>query len=162
MRRSLPWDGDAVARDRVMKPPFSKSGGKQNLQEQLAGAVSGQNGIHRSVLGPRVRIIGRLESVDCVEIRGMLDGDVDSTMLIVGEGGCVDGFISADAVHIAGTVTGRIEAITVKIAKSATVIGAIIHNNLEIERGATLDGPRPWRPMSFMAELRPPAATSPH
>ena len=72
-----------------------------------------------------------------------------------GEGGRVDGFISADAVHIAGTVTGRIEAITVTIAKSATVIGAIIHNSLEIEKGATLDGPRPWRPMSFMAELRP-------
>ncbi len=145
-----------------MKRPFSKSGGNPDPQVQLAEAVSGQNGVHRSVLGPRVRIIGRLESIDCVEIRGMLDGDVDSTMLIVGEGGRVDGFISADAVHIAGTVTGRIEAITVKIAKSATVIGAIIHNNIEIETGATLDGPRPWRPMSFMAELRPPVALSPH
>ena len=139
-----------------MKSPFAKSGNTPDLQEQLAQAVNGGNGVQRSVLGPRVRVIGQLKSVDCVEIRGMLDGDVDSTMLIIGEGGRVDGFISADAVHIAGTVTGRIEAIAVKIARSATVIGAIVHNNLEIETGATLDGPRPWRPMSFMSELRPP------
>ena len=139
-----------------MKSPFTKSGKTPDLQEQLAQAVNGGNGVQRSVLGPRVRVIGQLKSVDCVEIRGMLDGDVDSTMLIIGEGGRVDGFISADAVHIAGTVTGRIEAIAVKIARSATVIGAIVHNNLEIESGATLDGPRPWRPMSFMSELRPP------
>lgn len=144
-----------------MRSPFAKPGGGPDLQEQLAHAVNGGNGMQRSVLGPRVRIIGRLESVDCVEIRGMLDGDVDSTMLIIGEGGRVDGFISADAVHIAGTVTGRIEAIAVKVAKSATVIGAIVHNKLEIESGATLDGPRPWRPMSFMAELRPSVAV-PH
>ena len=145
-----------------MKSPFSKSAGKPDLQEQLAHAVSGGNGIERSILGPRVRVIGRLESVDCVEIRGMLDGDVDSTMLIIGEGARVDGVISADAVHIAGTVTGRIEAIAVKVAKSATVIGSIVHNNLEIESGATLDGPRPWRPMSFMAELRPSSDALPH
>ncbi len=138
-----------------MKSPFTKSSRTPDLQEKLAEAVNGGNGVRRSILGPRVRIIGRLESVDCVEIRGMLDGDVDSTILIIGEGGRVDGFISADAVHIAGTVTGRIEAIAVKIARSATVIGAIVHNNLEIESGATLDGPRPWRPMSFMSELRP-------
>ncbi|NNG04399.1 MAG: polymer-forming cytoskeletal protein [Inquilinus sp.] len=137
--------------------PMSKTEAPTELRERLAVAVnrSEDNGSERSVLGPRVRIVGRLESVDCVEIRGMIDGDIDSTMLIIGEGGRVDGFISADAVHIAGTVTGRIEAITVTIAKSATVIGAIIHNSLEIEKGATLDGPRPWRPMSFMAELRP-------
>ena len=141
-----------------MKSPFAKSGQTPDLQEKLAVAVSGGNGIERSVLGPRVRVIGRLESVDCVEIRGMLDGDVDSTLLIVGEGARVDGFISADAVHIAGTVTGRIEAIAVRIAKSATVIGAIVHNTIEIESGATLDGPRPWRPMSFMAGLRPSVA----
>ncbi len=139
-----------------MKSPFTRSSASPDLQQKLAEAVNGGNGIQRSILGPRVRIIGRLESVDCVEIRGMLDGDVDSTMLIIGEGARVDGFISADAVHIAGTVTGRIEAIAVKIARSATVIGAIVHNNLEIETGATLDGPRPWRPMSFMSELRPP------
>lgn len=139
-----------------MKSPFAKTGNTPDLQQQLALAVNGGNGVQRSILGPRVRVIGQLKSVDCVEIRGMLDGDVDSTMLIIGEGGRVDGFISADAVHIAGTVTGRIEAIAVKIARSATVIGAIVHNNLEIETGATLDGPRPWRPMSFMSELRPP------
>ena len=139
-----------------MKSPFGKSDATPDLQMQLAEAVNGGNGVERSVLGPRVRIIGQLKSVDCVEIRGMLDGDVDSTMLIIGEGGRVDGFISADAVHIAGTVTGRIEAIAVKVARSATVIGAIIHNNLEIETGAKLDGPRPWRSMSFMSELRPP------
>ena len=137
--------------------PMSKAEAPSDLRNRLAEAVSGTvaNGGVRSVLGPRVRVVGRLESVDLVEVRGMIDGDIDSTMLIIGEGGRVDGLISADAVHIAGTVTGRIEAITVSIAKSATVIGAIIHNSLEIEKGATLDGPRPWRPMSFMSELRP-------
>ncbi len=140
-----------------MRKIFAK--GEQALSAQLllAEALEGTDGsgAERSVLGPTVRVTGKLECDDCVEVRGMVDGDVNSTVLIVGEEGYVDGFISADAVHIAGTVTGRIEAVAVTIAGSATVIGSIIHNSLEVEKGAKLDGPRPWRPMSFMAELRP-------
>ena len=51
-----------------------------------------------------------------------------------------DGEIQIDAVIIHGTVDGRIESRSVKLARTAHVVGDILHGDLAIETGAFLEG----------------------
>ncbi len=53
-----------------------------------------------------------------------------------------------------GTVTGRVEAVTVTIAATGWVAGNVTHNVLTIEPGGVLEGRRPWRPVSHLEERR--------
>ncbi len=48
--------------------------------------------------------------------------------------------IVGDTVRVYGTVNGQIKARAVTLAKSAHVVGNILHENLSIEEGAFLEG----------------------
>jgi cytoskeletal protein CcmA (bactofilin family) len=52
----------------------------------------------------------------------------------------VKGTIYGDDVDVAGTVTGKIEAKSVVLAKTAHVSGDILHEVLQVDKGAFLDG----------------------
>ena len=97
---------------------------------------------------------GDLTGVGAVHIDGEIGGDVFGHRVSVGEDGIVRGDINAEFVAIAGTVHGRIEALAVTLAATAEVAGTITHNELEIERGATLGDLRPWRPPSYFEQNR--------
>jgi cytoskeletal protein CcmA (bactofilin family) len=61
-------------------------------------------------------------------------------MLTVGEQGKVDGSTVAETVRIFGTVNGRVQAKTVRLAESAKVTAGITHETLTIEAGAYFEG----------------------
>ncbi|MBD3660710.1 MAG: polymer-forming cytoskeletal protein, partial [Arenibacter algicola] len=52
----------------------------------------------------------------------------------------IKGEILADTVRVHGHVNGQIKAKFVNLAKSAHVIGDILHENLSIQEGAFLEG----------------------
>ena len=58
----------------------------------------------------------------------------------IGEGGTVKGSIVADRATLLGSVDGEIKADQIVIAKTAKVVGDIIHRSLSVEAGAILDG----------------------
>lgn len=103
------------------------------------GAVPRSSG-ETSLISADLKVIGNLVSGGDVQIKGMVEGDVKSRTVTIGEGAEVKGAIAADTVHIAGTIHGQVEAPTVTVAKTARVNGDITHQTLSIEAGAHMEG----------------------
>ena len=93
-----------------------------------------------SIISSDVRIVGDLQSQGEVQVDGTIDGDIRTQTLLVGEGAQITGKVVADTAIIRGNVTGQVKARSVELAKTAHVIGDILHEDLAIETGAFLDG----------------------
>ncbi len=93
-----------------------------------------------SLLSTDLEISGNLHSAGEIQIDGIVNGDIFSDVLIVGESAQVNGEITAESVRVHGHVTGQIKANSVSLAKTAHVLGDILHGNLAIEQGACLEG----------------------
>jgi cytoskeletal protein CcmA (bactofilin family) len=75
-----------------------------------------------------------------LKIKGDLICNVVSRSITVGEGADVRGAISGEAVRICGSVNGQIKGTTVTLAKTAKVVGDVMHQTLSIEPGAFFEG----------------------
>ena len=93
-----------------------------------------------SIISADLRITGNLKSDGDIQVDGHIEGDIDSATLTVGEGAHVKGHISCESVRVCGTVDGAVKAKSVVMAKTARVIGDIIHDSLAIEAGAFIEG----------------------
>jgi cytoskeletal protein CcmA (bactofilin family) len=93
-----------------------------------------------SIIGNNLRFVGSLNSVGEVHIDGIVDGDVNVKVLLIGETAHAKGEVNCESVRIHGKVTGRVSAKTVYLAKSAHVTGDILHESLTIETGAFIEG----------------------
>ncbi len=93
-----------------------------------------------SIISPDLKIVGNLKSNGAIQIDGTIEGDIDVPLLTVGEQGKVDGSTVAETVRIFGTVSGRVQAKTVRLAESAKVTADITHESLAIEVGAYFEG----------------------
>lgn len=105
-------------------------------QRQPTSTTSGSP----SIISADLKITGDVESDGDMQIDGIIEGDVTSRTLTVGQGARVRGSIFADKATIAGTISGQIKARSVTIAKTARVEGDVVHDSLEIEAGAFLEG----------------------
>ncbi len=74
-----------------------------------------------SIISPDLKIVGILKGHGAIQIDGTIKGDIDVPLLTVGDQGKIDGSTVAEAVRIYGTVNGRVQAKTVRLAKSAKV-----------------------------------------
>ncbi len=93
-----------------------------------------------SIISSDLKILGDLESAGDVQVEGLVEGDVRSRSLTIGEAAHVKGSVYADQVMIAGTISGQVRATSVSINKTAKVMGDIAHETLSIEAGAHLEG----------------------
>jgi cytoskeletal protein CcmA (bactofilin family) len=93
-----------------------------------------------SIISADLKVTGNLKSDGDIQVDGNVEGDIDSATLTVGEGAHVKGHISCETVRICGTVDGAVKAKSVVMAKTARVIGDIIHDSLAIEAGAFIEG----------------------
>jgi cytoskeletal protein CcmA (bactofilin family) len=100
---------------------------------------TGKGGVP-SIISADLRITGNLKSDGDIQVDGYVEGDIDSATLTVGEGANVKGHISCETVRICGTIDGAVKAKSVVMAKTARVIGDIIHDSLAIEAGAFIEG----------------------
>jgi cytoskeletal protein CcmA (bactofilin family) len=110
---------------------------------KIFGAESKQVGGDRpmpSIVSSNLRIHGDLESDGDIQVEGIVEGDVRSHTIIVGDSATIRGDITGEAVHVRGSVTGSITARTVTLASSSRVVGNVLHESLSIEPGAFLDG----------------------
>ncbi len=132
---------------------FLKSQRHDPPSRAQAGRLHGTES-HSTFISADTKVGGDLTGVGEVRIEGEVGGDVYGRRVRVGAEGVVMGDINAEFADIAGTVRGRIEAVSVTLARSAEVDGTITHNELEIEPGAKLDSRRPWRPPSYFDQNR--------
>lgn len=131
-------------------------GKKQSLRDAPAGASSGTpaataqaggSGQARrqpsgvpSIVSADLRIEGDLHSVGDLQIDGVVNGDISSKTLTVGEGAEVHGAIEAESLRICGTVEGEVTAKVVVLTKTARVYGDVRHESLSVEAGALIHG----------------------
>lgn len=93
-----------------------------------------------SIMGRELKITGDVETTGEIQIDGSINGNVTSSMLIIGEHGSVNGSITADNVIIRGKVQGKITAHSIELTDSANVEAELIQDQLSIANGAYFDG----------------------
>ena len=124
---------------------FSKTKDSTGTPEPMTSTASepkrssSQSGVP-SIISADLKITGNLKSDGDIQVDGNVEGDIDSATLTVGEGAHVKGHISCETVRIHGTIDGAVKAKSVVMAKTARVIGDIIHDSLAIEAGAFIEG----------------------
>ena len=124
---------------------FSKTKDSSSTTEPMTSTSSepkrgtGKSGVP-SIISADLRVTGNLKSDGDIQVDGYIEGDIDSATLTVGEGAHVKGHISCESVRICGTIDGAVKAKSVVMAKTARVIGDIIHDSLAIEAGAFIEG----------------------
>lgn len=115
---------------------FSKIG-KDRLNSAV-GAASDPS--IPSIISANLHISGDLVSNGDLQIDGVVEGNVRSLTLTVGETARITGDVDAESVHVRGSVTGQINARAVTLMKTAHVIGDVMHETLAIDAGAYLEG----------------------
>lgn len=93
-----------------------------------------------SIISSDVRISGDLATPGEVQFDGSIEGDITCGSLSVGEQAGVTGTIIADNVIIHGAVIGSVRARSVRLSKTAKVVGDIWHEDLVIDSGAYVEG----------------------
>ena len=106
----------------------------------LAGSRPATRSSSPSIISRDLTIKGDLTCAGDIQIDGVIEGDVQSRSITVGEGADVRGAISGEAVRICGSVNGQIKGTTVTLAKTAKVVGDVLHQTLSIEPGAFFEG----------------------
>lgn len=116
---------------------FSK--GNKN-KANTSTATAAKKRVPPSIISEDLTITGNLHSEGEIQIDGVVKGDINSKDLLVGETALIEGQVVAESIRVHGKVVGQIKALNVSLAKSANVVGDILHDNLSIETGAFLEG----------------------
>lgn len=93
-----------------------------------------------SIISKELVVRGEFASQGDMQVDGTIEGDVKSVTIRIGDGGAVNGTITADSVLIAGTVTGKIHSKAIVIARTARVQAELWVDSLAIEAGARFEG----------------------
>ena len=93
-----------------------------------------------SIMASDLVVTGDIVSDGEVQIDGEVVGDIRSNVLLVGVSAKIKGEIFADTIRIHGNINGQIKAKTVHLAKTAHVVGDILHENLSVDEGAYIEG----------------------
>jgi len=112
---------------------FGKGGNGSSSRKSTGGQTL-------SLIGADVRIVGNITTEGEIQIDGQLEGDIVCHHLLIGESGRITGEVTAETTRVHGEVIGKITAGAVVIARAGRIAGDIIHDSIEIEAGAQLEG----------------------
>jgi|GEM_PF-655445 len=101
---------------------------------------NGRSSVPPSILSRDLRVTGNLSSAGDMQVDGIVEGDVKSRTLTLGETGTVTGTVEAEQARICGSIRGKLIARSVELSRTAKVFGDIIHQTLSIEAGAEVEG----------------------
>src|SRR5262245_58032925 len=89
-----------------------------------------------SIISADLTVTGTLVSNGDIQIDGVVEGDVRSVGLVIGEKAEIHGEILAEDLTVRGRVIGRIRARKVQLSATAHVEGDILHEAFAVEAGA--------------------------
>tara|TARA_A100001037_G_scaffold224471_1_gene202388 strand:- start:52 stop:564 length:513 start_codon:yes stop_codon:yes gene_type:complete len=118
---------------------FSKSRKLQTSPNQKVARAPDKPKIP-SIISAGLRISGDLKTDGGVQVDGIVDGDVESNQLTIGDSAIVNGSVVGDMIRVAGTVNGEITGRVVELTRTARITGDINHHSLAIEAGAFVQG----------------------
>lgn len=110
--------------------------GQQVAQPKRAG----RSGAVPSIVSADLTVTGSFNTTGDIQVDGIVEGDVRSVGLVVGEKAEIHGEIWAEDVTIRGKVIGRINARKVLLASTCHVEGDILHEAFAVETGAFFEG----------------------
>ena len=95
-----------------------------------------------TVIAEGVTMAGKLYGEGVIQVEGAVEGEIDlKGAVIVTTTGCVHGPISADVIHVAGSVEGNVVARDhLRLEKSGTLEGDAETVSLVVEDGGRLNG----------------------
>lgn len=93
-----------------------------------------------SIISVGLHISGNMKTDGDVQIDGVVDGDVESDLLTIGDSAIVNGSVVGEVIRVAGTVNGEITGRVVELTRTARIAGDINHHSLAIEAGAFVQG----------------------
>jgi cytoskeletal protein CcmA (bactofilin family) len=100
----------------------------------------GRSGTAPSIISADLTVTGALNSTGDMQIDGIVEGDVRSVGLVIGERAEIHGEIWAEDVTVRGKVIGRIRARKVLLSATSHVEGDILHEAFAVEAGAFFEG----------------------
>ena len=93
-----------------------------------------------SIIGADLTIAGNLICKGEVQVDGVVEGDIEGSNVVIGEGAVVTGNIAADEVIVRGHVIGTVHGRRVMLQTTSQVEGDVFHQSLSIEQGAMFEG----------------------
>jgi cytoskeletal protein CcmA (bactofilin family) len=93
-----------------------------------------------SRIGSDMSIVGNVQSNGPAQVFGRIEGELQASDLLIGEGAMIDGSVIAQNVAICGHVKGSIRAVRVKLQNGGAVEGDIFHQSLLIEENSLFEG----------------------
>ncbi len=117
------------------QPAPSITAAPQNAAKRAPGRSAAP-----SIISADLTVTGTLVSNGDIQIDGVVDGDVRSVGLVIGEKAEIHGEILADDITVRGRVIGRIRARKVQLAATSHVEGDILHEAFAVETGAFFEG----------------------
>jgi cytoskeletal protein CcmA (bactofilin family) len=104
------------------------------------GAKRAIRGTAPSIISADLNVSGALISSGDIQVDGIVEGDVRSAGLVIGEKAEIRGEVLAEDVTVRGRVIGRIRARKVQLCATAHVEGDILHEAFSVEAGAFFEG----------------------
>jgi len=93
-----------------------------------------------SIISADLTVTGMLTSTGDIQIDGRVEGDVQSSGLVIGDKAFIHGDVMAEEVTVRGRVQGSIRARKVLLASTCHVEGNILHEAFAVETGAFFEG----------------------
>ena len=93
-----------------------------------------------SIISADLVVQGTLTSSGDIQIDGKVEGNVNSTGLVIGDKAYIEGDVMAEDVTVRGRVKGAIRARKVLLASTCHVEGDILHEAFAVETGAFFEG----------------------
>jgi len=119
---------------------------------------TGRSGTAPSIISADLTVTGTLNSTGDMQIDGIVEGDVRSIGLVIGERAEIHGEIWAEDVTVRGKVIGRIRARKVLLLAPSHVEGDILHEAFAVEAGAFFEGNCRHSDNPLGDDMRKPAA----
>lgn len=95
----------------------------------------------RSLIGESLHIEGDLRSPGCVDVAGLINGNVYVNEMKMFETGSVRGNIEVSKLEVDGHIEGKVIADSIILGKNSVVKGDIFfRSTLKTEEGADIDG----------------------
>jgi cytoskeletal protein CcmA (bactofilin family) len=126
--------------------PRSLKGSHHAIADQIQSATPGPQGQHptasagRSVISASLSVIGSLGGATDIQVDGKVEGDISGQAVKIGSGAVIKGTVTGEIVELAGKIEGKIEARSAVLSTTAHMSGDIVHQFLQIDRGACFNG----------------------
>jgi cytoskeletal protein CcmA (bactofilin family) len=94
----------------------------------------------QSCIGSGMSIVGKIECNGPAQVFGRIEGELQASDLLIGNGAQIEGTVVAQDLTIRGHVKGTIRAVRVRLEGGGAVEGDIFHRSLSIDEGSLFEG----------------------